>query len=189
MTGKTMIASDGDPNMTRSTCVASLCLLLGAGVPAAAQAERSRSAEAASAKATVAQINIQTPALTLAPNATDYANDFVEAAGASGLQVDIKSNSITGMSLYVRSSGAPQIALADFLVRTTTDPGLLGFRRGTYTALPTTDLLMWSTIVRLNGWQTITTDVRVQNLINYNDAAGAGTTNYTNTLTYTVIAQ
>jgi len=31
--------------------------------------------------------------------------------------------------------------------------------------------------------------VRVQNLINYNDAAAAGTTDYTNTLTYTVVAQ
>ncbi|HTK30488.1 MAG TPA: hypothetical protein VL332_00890 [Candidatus Saccharimonadaceae bacterium] len=184
-----MIASDGDPNMTRSTCVASLCLLLGAGVPAAAQAERSRSAEAASAKATVAQINILTPALVLAPTATDYANNFVEAAGASGLQVQVKSNSITGMSLSVRSSGAPQIALADFLVRTTTDPGPLGFRRSTYTALPTTDLLMWSTLVRVNGWRTVTTDVRLQNIFNYNDAGGAGTTSYTNTLTYTLVVQ
>src|SRR5690242_15236221 len=112
MTEKTMIASDGDPNMTRSTCVASLCLLLGAGVPAAARAERSRSAEAASAQSVVTQMSIPAPALTLVPNGTDYANNFVEAAGASGLEVDIKSNSITGMSLFVRSSGAPQIALS-----------------------------------------------------------------------------
>jgi hypothetical protein len=35
----------------------------------------------------------------------------------------------------------------------------------------------------------VATDVRVQNLIHHNDAAAAGTTNYTNTLTYTVVSQ
>ena len=34
-----------------------------------------------------------------------------------------------------------------------------------------------------------TTDVRINNLINYNDAISVGTTNYTNTLTYTVVSQ
>jgi hypothetical protein len=40
-----------------------------------------------------------------------------------------------------------------------------------------------------HAWLTVTTDVRVQNLMNYNDAATAGTTNYTNTITYTVVSQ
>ena len=36
---------------------------------------------------------------------------------------------------------------------------------------------------------TVTSDIRIQNIGNYNDAVGGGTTNYTNTLTYTVVAQ
>jgi hypothetical protein len=35
----------------------------------------------------------------------------------------------------------------------------------------------------------VTTDVRIQSLINYDDGAGPGVTNYTNTLTYTVVTQ
>jgi len=35
----------------------------------------------------------------------------------------------------------------------------------------------------------VTTDIRIQNLSGYPDAAGGGTTAYTNTLTYTVVAQ
>ena len=38
-------------------------------------------------------------------------------------------------------------------------------------------------------WLVITTDIRVDNLFNYEDGIGAGTTDYTNTLTYSVIAQ
>ena len=60
---------------------------------------------------------------------------------------------------------------------------------GTYTAITAANQNLWSTGAVQNPWLTVTTDVRVQNLINYNDAVGGGTTNYTNTLTYTVVVQ
>ena len=38
-------------------------------------------------------------------------------------------------------------------------------------------------------YTTVQTDIRVQNLWDYSDPGGAGTTTYTNTLTYTVVVQ
>ena len=135
-------------------------------------------------------VQILDPAITLSPTPTDYDNDFVEAAGASGLRVRVKSNSSTGMALFVRCSDpSPQIALADLLVRTTTPAGAGGFTQPTYTPTPSSDMTLWSTGTAQHLWQTVTTDVRVQNLIGYDDSASPGVTNYTNTLTYTVVTQ
>jgi hypothetical protein len=168
--------SDGDPNMNRSTCIASLFLLVGIALPTAATAQQTT-------------INIQTPTLTLSPSAADYANGYVEATGASGIQVDVKSNSPLGMTLLVRCSGAPQIALSDLLIRTPTSPGLGGASMSTYTPISVVDQQLWrSAIHLLAGPLRVVTDVRVQNLMNYDDTAGGAPTNYTNTLTYTVIA-
>lgn len=135
-------------------------------------------------------IQILDPAITLSPTPTDYDNDYVDAAGASGLRVRVKTNSSTGMMLSVRCSDAsPEIALTDLLVRTTTPAGTGGSALASYTAIPASDMTLWSTGVAQHTWQTVTTDVRVQNLIGYNDGAGPGVTNYTNTLTYTVVTQ
>jgi hypothetical protein len=135
-------------------------------------------------------IQILDPAITLSPTPTDYDNDYVEASGASGLRVRVKTNSSTGMILSVRCSDAsPQIALADLLVRTATPAGPSGASLASYTAITSSDMTLWSTGVSQHPWQTVTTDVRVQNLIGYDDGAGAGVTNYTNTLTYTVVVQ
>jgi hypothetical protein len=135
-------------------------------------------------------IQILDPSITLSPTSTDYDNDMVEAAGASGLRVRVKTNSATGMILSVRCSDAsPQIALADLLVRATTPPGSGGSALGSYTAISASNMTLWSTGVAQHPWQTVTTDVRVQNLFGYDDGAGPGVTNYTNTLTYTVITQ
>jgi len=135
-------------------------------------------------------IQILDPAMTLSPTPTDYDNDFIEAAGASGLRVRVKTNSSTGMILSVRCSDAsPQIALADLLVRTTTPAGDAGSALASYTAIAASNMTLWSTGVAQHAWQTVTTDVRVQNLFGYDDGAGPGVTNYTNTLTYTVVTQ
>ncbi len=137
-----------------------------------------------------AMIQILDPAITLTPSVADYGNDFVDAAGASGLRVQVKTNSTTGMVLRVSCADAsPQIALADLLFKTATAAGTGGSTISTYTAMGAADQDLWSTTVAQHPWQVVTTDIRVQNLMNYDDAMGGGTTSYTNTLTYTVVAQ
>ena len=127
---------------------------------------------------------------TLTPNATDYGNDYVEITAASGLRVRLKTNSTTGCVLYIKCADAtPQIALADFLVKTQTAAGAGGSTMSSYTAITAVNQALWSTGAAQGPWQIVTTDIRVQNLFAYPDAIGAGTTNYTDNLTYTVVAQ
>ena len=161
--------------MNRSTCIASMFMLFGVGLPTAAAAQATA-------------IRILTPALTLNPSATDYVNNYVEATSAAGIQVDVRSSSIRGMVLMVRCTGAPQVALSDLLVRTPTSPGLGGASISAYTPITAVDQQLWRTGFRGIGWQRVVTDVRIQNLMNYDDAPGGARTDYTNTLTYTVIA-
>ena len=126
--------------------------------------------------------------IILTPTAADYANDFVQATGASGLRVQVKTNSSGGMVLRVKCADAvPQIALADLLVRTQTPAGTGGSTMSGFTAITAADQNLWSTTVAQHPWLTVTTDLQIQNLINYN-ASGAGTTNYTDVLTYTVVS-
>ena len=169
------------------SCLALLaCALL---APAAFAATSGTATVTLAASANV-MVDILDPAITLTPTATDYNNDYVDAAGASGLRVRVKTNSTTGMVLMVRCADAtPQIALADLLVRTQTAAGTGGTTLASYTAITAGNQNLWTTTVAQHPWQTITTDVRVQNLFAYDDAITAGTTNYTNTLTYTVVAQ
>jgi hypothetical protein len=135
-------------------------------------------------------VQVLDPAIVLVPTTTDYDNDFVDAAGASGLRVRVKSNSSTGMILKVRCpDAAPQIALADLLVKTASAAGAGGTTLAAYTAISGTDQNLWSTGAAQPAWATITTDIRIQNLINYPDAGSAGTSSYSNTLTYTVVTQ
>jgi hypothetical protein len=127
---------------------------------------------------------------TLSPNATDYGNDYVEIIGAAGLRVRLKTNSTTGCVLYVKCADAsPQIALADMLVKTQTAAGAGGAALAAYTAITAANQALWSTGAAQGPWQIVTTDIRVQTLFSYPDAIGAGTTNYTDNLTYTVVAQ
>ena len=91
------------------------------------------------------------------------------------------------MSLLVRCADAtPQIALADLQVRTQTAPGSGGTTMGSYTNISASNQTLWTTGVAQPAWQTVTTDLKINN-INVYDAGGGGT-NYTNTLTYTVVA-
>jgi hypothetical protein len=155
-----------------------------------AQAATTGTATVTLAASAHAMIDVLDPAVTLTPTPTDYDNDYVLAAGASGLRVRVKTNSSTGMILSVRCSDAsPAIALADLLVKTATPAGAGGATMGSYTAITSSDQTLWTTGAAQHPWQTVTTDIRVQNLANYNDGAGPGVTNYTNTLTYTVVTQ
>src|SRR5262245_32484120 len=155
-----------------------------------AQAATSGNATVTLAASASTMVQIVDAAITLVPGPTDYDNDYVEAVGASGLRVRVKSNSSTGMVLRVRCSDAtPQIALADLLFKTQTAAGTGGATQSSYTAMTATDANLWSTGQAQHTLLTVTTDLRVQNLFAYDDGNGAGTTNYTNTLTYTVVTQ
>ena len=173
-------------------CLAALaailtCGLLTSSVSFAASTGTSAVTLAASANAV---LQVLDATMTLSPNAADYANDYVEVTGASGLRVRLKSNSSTGCVLYVKCTDAsPQIALADLLVKTQTAPGAGGASISSYTAITAADQALWSTGAAQVAFLTVATDIRVQNLFAYPDAIGPGTTNYTDNLTYTVVAQ
>jgi len=173
-------------------CLAALaailtCGLLTSSVCLAASTGSSAVTLAASANAV---LQVLDATMTLTPNAADYANDFVEVTGASGLRVRVKSNSSTGCVLYVKCTDAsPQIALADLLVKTQTAPGAGGASMSSYTAITASDQALWSTGAAQVAFLQVATDIRIQNLFAYPDAIGPGTTNYTDNLTYTVVAQ
>jgi len=170
--------------------ISAVTLLFAGMVAGGAQAATSGTATVTLAASAMAMVDVLDPATTLTPTPTDYDNDYVEATGASGQRVRVKTNSSTGMVLFVRCSDAtPQIALSDLLLKTQTAAGTGGTTMSSYAAASATDALLWSTTAPQHAWQTVTTDIRVNNLFSYDDAAAAGTTNYTNTLTYSVIVQ
>lgn len=174
--------------MKRSALLATL--VLGLVMAPVAQAATTGTSDVTLAASAHAKIQIVDATLTLTPTSTDYDNEFVEAAGANGLRVQVKTNSSTGMALLVRCDDAvPQIALADLMFKTATAPGGAGGSIAAYTPMTAVDQTLWETTVRQSPWLTVTTDIRVDNLFNYEDGIGAGTTDYTNTLTYSVIAQ
>ncbi len=173
-------------------CLAVLAAVLAGGlltttVSLAATTGTSSVTLAASANAV---LQVLDATMTLSPTATDYANDYVEVTGAAGLRVRLKSNSSTGCVLYVKCTDAsPQIALADLHVKTQTAPGAGGSSISSYAAITAADQALWSTGAAQIVFLQVNTDIRVQNLFAYPDAIGPGTTNYTDNLTYTVVAQ
>ncbi len=141
------------------------------------------------ANATV-EINIVDSGITLSPGQTDYETGYISGEGASGIDLQIRTNSSTGAVLRVKcSDGSPEITLTDLLFKTATAPGGSGSSQSTYTAITSSDQDLWSTTTTSSTWTTIQTDVRVQNLWNYTDPSGGGVTDYANTLTYTVVVQ
>ncbi len=134
-------------------------------------------------------LQVMSPAVTLTPTAADYVQDYVEVTGLSGIQLRIKTNDPVGMSILVRCADpAPQIALNDFLVRTTTPPGTGGSALATYSPMSASNLFLWSTGTTVAPFFTVYTDIRIRNLIRYDDSPGGGTTGYMNTLVFTVVS-
>ena len=137
-----------------------------------------------------ANIVVLDAARTLTPTAADYTNDFVQITGAAGVRVQVSTDPGNGLNLYIRcADAAPRIALADFLVRTLTAPGAGGTTMSTFTAVTAVNQLLWSTTNAPAGSTTVNTDIRIKNLFVYSDPIGAGTTGYTDTLTFTVVEQ
>jgi hypothetical protein len=183
------LMQDSETPMKRTIALAVLltCGVLSATASLAATTGTSAVTLAASATAV---LEVLDATMTLTPNATDYANDFVEVIGGAGLRVRLKCSSTTGCVLNVKCADAsPQIALADMLVKTPTAAGSGGSTLSSYAAITAADQMLWSTGATQGTWQVVTTDIRVQNLFAYPDAMSAGTTSYTDNLTYTVIAQ
>ncbi len=176
--------------MKRYFAVFALVLTAALALPFLAQAATTGTATVTLAAQAMVQLSVLDPAITLTPTTTDYDNDYVDAAGAAGIRVNVKTNSSTGAALLVSCQDAtPEIALADLLVRTQTPPLGGGTRIASYTPITAVDQTLWSSTTSIHGWSTVTTDVRVQNLMNYDDAASPGVTNYTNTLTYSIVLQ
>jgi hypothetical protein len=130
-------------------------------------------------------ITIVDGSVTLSPNQTDYETGYVEVTGMAGIRVRVSTDNAAGLILYVRCDDvSPAIPLNDLLVKSATAGTLIA----SYTAITGADQALWSTGGTVTN-QNIDTDVRIQNLWNLSDAAGGGTTAYTNTLTYTVVDQ
>jgi hypothetical protein len=130
-------------------------------------------------------ITISDASVSLLPSQTDYETGYVEATGEAGINVLVTTDNAAGLMLYVRCDDAtPDILLSDFLVRCST-PGTL---MSSYTAITGADQALWSTDSAVTD-EGVDTDVRIQGLWSYPDAAGGGTTAYTNSLTYTVVDQ
>jgi len=167
-----------------------LGLALVAVVPWAALAATTGTSDVILQADATAQINIVDASVTLSPGQSDYENTYIAAEGASGIDVQIRTNSSTGAILSVKcSDGSPEITLTDLLIKTQTAPGGGGTSISSYTAITSSDQDLWTTTTTSASWTTIQTDVKIQNLWNYSDASGGGTTSYTNTLTYTVTVQ
>jgi len=176
--------------MRRLSLFPAVLLTLALATAPTAMAATSGTATVTLAASAQVMIQILDAAVTLTPAAADYDVDYVEATGVAGLDVRVKTNSSGGMMLKVKcADAAPQIALADLLIKTPTAPGGAGTSMSLYTSVSAADQDLWTTTTTQNPWQTVTTDIRIQNLSGYPDAAGGGTTAYTNTLTYTVVAQ
>ena len=142
---------------------------------------------AASATAT---ITITDASITLSPNQANYEAGYVVAEGAAGIAVQVQTNSTTGMVLSVRcADGSPQIALTDLRFKTQTSPGGGGTSQSVYADITAVDQTLWTTDTVQETALTVDTDIRVENLWAYSDAAGGGVTTYTDQLTFTVAVQ
>src|SRR5262249_6264361 len=140
--------------------LAAVVVVTALAVPVAQAATTGNSTVTLAASAST-MIQIVDAAMVLAPTPTDYDNDFVEVTGGAGLRVRVKSNSSTGMVLKVRCpDAAPQIALADLLVKTQTAAGTGGTTLTTYSAITAADQNLWSTGQAQNALLTVTTDIR-----------------------------
>jgi len=142
------------------------------------------------ARAQQLEIRVDTPAVTLVPTPADYNQDYVDAVGSSGIQLKVRAQGLLGCHVFVRCSDpAPQIRLNDLLVRTPSAPGIGGTTISAFTPVTAVDQPLWSSTVSAPGFSTqLICELRVRNLMTYDDAPGAITTSYQNTLTFTVIS-
>jgi len=131
-------------------------------------------------------ISIVTSSRSLTPSQGDYETGSVESlAPTGGIRVRVTTTAPAGLILYVScSAGSPPIDMSHLLIRCPTAGSLIA----AYTAITSSDQALWAAGGPASN-QDVDTDLRVINLWDYPDAGSAGTTNYTNTLLYTVVEQ
>jgi len=137
------------------------------------------------------EIRVDDPLITLTPTPADYNQDYVEVTGINGIRLRVKTqNPLLGCHVFIRcSDAAPQIALNDLMVRTAQPPGVGGTSLAVFTPISAVNQTLWSSGLPLPGFSTqVYCDIRVRNLMNYNDSPSIGTTAYTNTLTFTIVS-
>jgi hypothetical protein len=134
-----------------------------------------------------AQIQVNTASLTLTPTQGDFEAGYVEATGASGISVDVRTNSEDGCRLKFsgqtgdgRGSKITSGVGGDFFVKSSTT----GTSMPSYMAVKTTEQNIWAGFTAKPQFTdtpgTIQVDVKVTNLEDY--IAGS----YNNVLTFTV---
>jgi hypothetical protein len=119
------------------------------------------------------------------PTAGDYAVGYMNGEGKDGIRVNVTTDNPTGTILYIKCDDAsPEIALADLLIKTASNGAIIT----SYAAITDSDQALWSRPVPLTDFP-VKTDVQIESIWNYSDAAGGGTTDYTNTITFTIVEQ
>ena len=151
-------------------------------------------AQAADTATTLAVSNYtsvtSTTSLTMTPSLAEITAVGSSVEALSGIGLTVVTNNSTGCKVTVSAgaAGANKIAPGDIFLKVATAGG--GAAAGTfaaYTALGTTATDLWNTTgAALNG-TAVGLDVKIGNLTSYPAAAGA-TTNYTNTITFTAVA-
>lgn len=129
-----------------------------------------------------------TPSLTMTPALSDIVAGSVETL--SGIDLNVVTNNGTGCKVTVSAgaAGTNKIAPGDISLRVANGgSGAAAGAFAAYTALGTTATDLWNTTgAQLSGTD-VELDVRFGNLASYPAQAGA-TTNYTNTITFTAVA-
>jgi hypothetical protein len=124
-----------------------------------------------------------TPTLSMTPTLADIVAGSIETA--SGIGLNVVTNNGTGCKITVSAgaAGTNKIAPADIFLKVANAGN--GTETGSFAAYTALDL--WNTTAaQLNGTD-VDLDVRFANLSAYPAQAGA-TTNYTNTITFTAVA-
>jgi hypothetical protein len=129
-----------------------------------------------------------TPSLTMTPTLAEIVADSVESAG--GIALNVVTNNGTGCKVTVSAgaAGAGKIAPGHISLKVASAGS--GAAAGTfagYTALGTGATDLWTTSGAALEGTDVELDVKFSNLSSYPTVAGA-TTNYTNTITFTAVA-
>lgn len=151
-----------------------------------------QNAQAADSAATLTVANFTSvtasPTIAMTPGLSDIVTGSMEAL--SGIDLNVVTNNGTGCKVTVSAgaAGAGKIAPGDISLRVAAaGNGAAAGAFAAYTALGTTATDLWNTTgAELNGTD-VELDVMFGNLAAYPAVAGA-TTNYTNTITFTAVA-
>ena len=131
----------------------------------------------------LSSITIVDPEVYFTPTAGDYTVGYMNGEGKDGIRVNVTTDNPTGVILYIKCDDAsPEIALSDMKIKTASVGSIIS----SYTAITASDQALWSRPVPLVDFP-VKTDVQLESIWEYPDAAAGGTTDYTNTLTFTIV--